>query len=73
MKRFLKTYWAEVLVVGAIFGVLLLCTADCFQEDGSVAFRAGDIVMTKALWQAKLKNGVNNGWYKSRLILLWKL
>ncbi len=35
-------------------------TGDCFQEDGSVAYRAGDIVMTKSLWQAKLKEwGIN--------------
>lgn len=30
-------------------------TRDCFQEDGSIAYRAGDIIMTKVLWQAKLK------------------
>ena len=34
-------------------------TGDCFQEDGSVAYRAGDIVITKALWQAKLKEWGN--------------
>jgi len=32
-----------------------ISTGDCFQEDGSVAYRAGDIVMTKVLWQAQLK------------------
>lgn len=33
------------------------CTAisDCFQEDHSIAYRVGDIVMTKAFWQTKLK------------------
>lgn len=28
---------------------------DCFQEDGSVAYKAGDIVITTAHWQAFLK------------------
>ena len=30
-------------------------TGDCLQEDGSIAYKAGDIVMTKTLWQSKLK------------------